>query len=124
MAYPRLDELEKMTNEQLADVFGKMDLEELNNIYDPISEKDLMKRRNTVDGERTLQMRNKVLYARKESSGNEYNRYFEVTKQALRRELFTTATLPLYCIYFLQKIFIYYAQKTDRLIKSMTRRKQ
>ena len=39
----------------------------------------------------------------------------EVTKQALRRELFTTATLPLYCIYFLQKIFIYYARVIPRL---------
>jgi hypothetical protein len=43
MALPNLDELEKMTNEQLADAFGKMDLGVLDNLYsDPT---DTSKRR-------------------------------------------------------------------------------
>jgi hypothetical protein len=33
MSLPNLDELEKMTNEQLADAFGKMDLGVLAHLY-------------------------------------------------------------------------------------------
>ena len=84
MAFPRLDELEKMTNEQLADVFGKMDFDVLGHLYDPISEKDLMKRRQTFDGERTLQMRNKVLYARRDLVKNEENQRIVAAEKAMR----------------------------------------
>ena len=81
MALPNLDELEKMTNEQLADAFGKMDLGVLAHLYsDPT---DTLKRRGTPQGERTLQMRNQVLSARTKMSEQQYNQYFEATKKAL-----------------------------------------
>jgi hypothetical protein len=81
MAVPNLDELEKMTNEQLEDVFGKMDLGVLYHLYSDT--KDLSKRRDTPQGERTLQIRNKVLSARTEMSVDQYQQYFAETNKAL-----------------------------------------
>jgi hypothetical protein len=80
MALPNIDELEKMTDEQLADAFGKMDLGVLAHLYsDPT---DTAKRRDTPQGERTLQMRNQVLSARTKMSDDQYHQYFEATQKA------------------------------------------
>lgn len=85
MADARVDELEKMTNEQLADVFGKMDLEELGNLYNGM--KDLTKRRGTEHGERTLQMRNKVLSERNKLVNDEYDRRIKAAEEALKTRI-------------------------------------
>lgn len=82
MAFPRLDDLEKMTNEQLADVFGKMDFDVLGHLYDDA--KDTVKRRQTVDGARTLQMRNKVLYARRDLVKNEEDQRIVAAEKAMK----------------------------------------